>query len=110
MSANKNPIKHTSQAMDNWSFDETHSQNTVLGLESDGENLVKKQSTVVAKKITVDGDNTYVAAAPLATAQSAAAWQAKKIAVSGGDTVITWADGDSSYDNRADDLTSLSYS
>jgi len=64
-----------------------------------------------AKKITDPGDgNVYVAIAPIGTAQETAAWQCKKINVTGDDTVITWADGNASFDNSAVDLTALTYS
>lgn len=63
----------------------------------------------LAVKITVSGANTYVATAPIGTAQSAAAWQVKKINVSGGTTTITWADGNANFDNVATDLTALTY-
>ena len=62
-----------------------------------------------AIKVTVDGDNTYVAYAPIGTAQASALWQAFKVAVSGETTTITWADGDALYNNIASDLTSLTY-
>lgn len=64
----------------------------------------------VAKKITSDGDDTYIAIAAIGSAQASAVWQAFKISVSGDDTVFTWADGDENFDNVATDLTALSYS
>lgn len=76
----------------------------------DGIGWFKVMSKLVAKKITVDGDDTYVAIAPIGTAQATAGWQARKIAISGNDTTITWADGDASFNNVATDLTLLSYS
>ena len=77
--------------------------------KSDGVNLLQETSNQVAKKITVSGGNTYVATAPIGTAQSAAAWQVKCINVTGGDTVITWCDGDALFNNVATDLSILSY-
>lgn len=62
-----------------------------------------------AKKITVIGTTTYIAAAPIGSLQSSAVWQVKKIAVSGSDTIITWADGNNNFDNIATDLTILNY-
>lgn len=65
----------------------------------------------VAKKITVDGDYTYIATAVIGTADSSATWQVYRIDTSvAGDTRFMWADGDDSYDNVATDLTALSYS
>lgn len=64
-----------------------------------------------AQKITVSGSITYIAKALPGTAQATAAWQAKKIDESvAGQTLITWANGDASFDNIATDLTALSYS
>jgi hypothetical protein len=100
----------TSQYIDNKSFDETYQTTVVIPLQSDGTYLRYPQTDLVAMKVTESGDNTYVAIAPIGTAQATAGWQAKKIAISGGDTVITWADGNASFDNVATDLTSLSYS
>jgi hypothetical protein len=105
-----NPHGRTSQEIDNWSFDETYNVAVSLPLGSDGTSVLKETSKQVAKKITVSGDNTYIAIAPIGTSQATAGWQAKKIAVSGGDTTITWADGNANFDNVATDLTSLSYS
>jgi len=69
------------------------------------------QIDAVAKKITVDGSYTYIAAAPIGTAQATAKWQAKCIYDDGaGTTTITWADGDANFDNSATDLTALTYS
>lgn len=64
----------------------------------------------LAKKITVSGTTTYIAQAMTGTATSAARWRVKRISVSGADTLIQWADGNSNYDNIATDLTALSYS
>lgn len=62
-----------------------------------------------SKKITISGTNTYIARANVGIDQSSASWQCKKIDTSSG-VVITWADGNSNFDNIATDLTSLSYS
>ena len=78
-------------------------------LEWTGTGWVRKNTNLVSKKITVSGDNTYVASAPIGSAQASAVWQVKKIAVVGSDTTITWADGDSNFDNVATDLTVLTY-
>lgn len=63
----------------------------------------------MATKITEDGLMTYIAIAAPGTAQSSALWQCKKIDETTG-IVITWADGDSEFDNVATDLTALTYS
>lgn len=61
-------------------------------------------------KVTVVATTTYVGYAPPGTLQATEGWQCKKIDVSGGTTTITWADGDSAFNNIATDLTALSYS
>ena len=76
----------------------------------DGAAWMKVISKLVAKKITVSGDDTYIATAPIGTAQATAGWQAKKIAIFGANYTITWADGDAKFNNVATDLTALSYS
>lgn len=63
----------------------------------------------MAMKVTTSGSITYMGVAKPGTAQSSALWQARKID-STTDTVITWADGDTLFDNVATDLTSLTYS
>lgn len=73
--------------------------------------ILQENSDNWAQKITVDGDYTYIAIAPIGTAQTDAKWQVKRIDTSvAGTTVFTWADGDDSFNNVASDLTALSYS
>lgn len=62
-----------------------------------------------AMKVTTSGSITYLALAKPGTAQSSAAWQARKIDATTG-AVITWADGDTEWNNVATDLTALTYS
>lgn len=74
-------------------------------------NLVTQEdSENWSKKITVSGDYTYIAIAPLGTLQAADDWQVKRIEVSGDDTIFTWAGGDDEFEHIATDLTALSYS
>lgn len=58
---------------------------------------------------TTTANVTYIGYAAVGTATSSASWKIKKIDVSSG-TVITWADGDASYNNVWDNRASLSYS
>jgi len=103
--------KETVQALVNRSYDFTTDTLAVQVEEYDGSVNRKVTSGLTAKKITVSGLNTYVATAPIGTAQATAGWQAKKIIDDGaGTTTITWADGDAAFDNVATDLTSLTYS
>lgn len=71
--------------------------------------LHRTTSAAYAVKITEVGSITYVAKALPGTPQSEARWQVMKIDETTG-MVLTWADGNDSYDNRADDLTALTYS
>ena len=64
----------------------------------------------MTQKVTVDGADTYVALALAGTAEATPEWRAYKVTVSGDDTTITWADGNTLCDNVATDLTALSYS
>lgn len=102
--------ERTEQYIQNLSWDERLQLLVFLQLESDGTNAVKKQTSLMATKVTEVGTTIYFAQAPIGTAQSAAAWQARKIDTSGSDTVFTWADGDGNFDNVATDLTALTYS
>lgn len=62
-----------------------------------------------ATKITEVGTITYIAKAAAGSSQASAVWQAQKINETTG-TVITWADGNTNFDNVATDLTVLTYS
>jgi len=101
--------KYSEQYMGNTSFDETFGVNTTESLGFDGQNLQRMTADALAIKVTVSGAITYVGVAAPGTSQSAAFWQCKKIDESSG-TVITYADGDASFNNTATDLTALTYS
>jgi hypothetical protein len=63
-----------------------------------------------ATRIVISGSITYVAKASPGTEYTQAAWQVKKIDESNtADVRITWADGDSKYDNKADNVVGLTY-
>lgn len=53
---------------------------------------------------------TYIGFAKLGSATSSTVWQIFKIAESGAQTMITYADGNSNYDNEWDERASYSYS
>lgn len=53
---------------------------------------------------------TYSGKASAGSLSSDAVWQVKKIVESGGDLTITFADGDTNFDNVWDDRASLTYS
>ena len=63
------------------------------------------------KLLQVDsvGLTTYLGYAESGTATSATTWAVKRIVETGNDVVITWADGDKSFDNIWDDRLTLTY-
>lgn len=62
-----------------------------------------------AVKITEDGSITYIAQANPGTLEADAKWKALKMDATSG-LKIEWADGNTSFDNVATDLTLLDYS
>ena len=104
-----NPIKHTSQAIDNWSFDETYGVSTVLPLELNPAGTVDRKVTGnLALIYVVDGTKIYVGEAPIGSAAASTVWRAFKFDSSTG--AITWADGNSFFDNAFNNPSALSYS
>lgn len=61
----------------------------------------------LAIKITVSGGVTYIGEAAPGSAQASAVWRCSAIDASGN---VTWADGDSNFDNIATNLPGLTYS
>ncbi len=53
---------------------------------------------------------TYVGKAPVGSVGSAAVWQIFKMVEAAGVTTITWADGDTAFNNIWDNRASLTYS
>lgn len=106
-----NPHVHTEQEVLNSSFDETLGVLVAQGLEYDPSGTAKRKVTDnLATKVTISGSDIYIGEASTGTAESSASWRAQKITVSSGAAVITWADGNDSFDNIATDLTALTYS
>lgn len=96
----------TSQEIDNLSFDTVFNTKVVELLGFDGQSVSRLNSDNLALKITVVGTATYVGQAAPGTDQASALWQAFKY----DNGVLTYADGNSNFDNVATDLTSLTYS
>ena len=115
-----NETKRISQYIDNASYNEDLeiNENLVYGYDGTAARAIKtnadgKLQTTdnnQAVKVTESGSFTYIAVAPIGTAQATAGWQAYRVEVSGANTIITWADGNDNFDNVATDLTTLSYS
>lgn len=104
------PIQNSEQEILNKAYESSKKAIAVAGVETDGTNELYKVSGLTAKKITTSGNYTYIATAPIGTAQATNKWQVKRIETNGSDTIITWCDGDAEFNNVATDLTSLSYS
>ena len=101
----------STQELQNLSFDTATNTFVFQQVGFDGSNVVRGTTDLVAKKITTDGTITYIASAAAGSAQSSAVWQVQKVDETDSDNVvITWADGNTNFDNVATDLTSLSYS
>lgn len=110
MAINDVSTTYSEQQRGNSSFDKEFQTNVVQPLGFDGSNLLRETSSLTATKVTVSGNYTYVAVAPAGTSQASAKWQVFRVEKNGADTVVTWADGDSSFNNVASDLTALSFS
>lgn len=104
------PIQDSEQNVLNKAYLPDKKAVAVAAIKTDGTNEKYEVTTQVASKITTSGTFTYIAVAPIGTAQSSAKWQVKRIEESGSDVLITWADGNDNFDNVATDLTALSYS
>lgn len=57
-----------------------------------------------------DANTTYVGKAAISSNTGDSVWQIKRILVSGTQTIIEWADGNSNFDKVWNDRASLSYS
>ena len=64
----------------------------------------------LALQLDEEGDTTYIGEADPGSLTSNASWRIKRIVETGPDSEITWADGDSDFDNIWDNRLSLSYS
>jgi hypothetical protein len=90
--------KHSEQDVLNSSYDETY--RTLI---------FQKFDTPMNVKIQESGVYTYVAFAPVGTAQATAGWKVFRMDETSG-LIILYADANGNYDNVATDLTLLSYS
>jgi hypothetical protein len=105
----KSQNQYSHQDVINSSLDEDFGLPVVETLGYDGKNLQRTLADSPAIKITEGLNVTYIAFAAPGSLQSAAVWQCRKLDETTG-LVITYADGNSSFDNVATDLTALSYS
>jgi len=100
--------KKTEQDIQNLGFDQELNVPVSLGIGYDGQGLQRGMAQNMAIILVEDGEVKYLAMAAPGTAPTTPKWQARKIDKTTG-LVITWADGDSEFDNMADDLTNLNY-
>jgi hypothetical protein len=70
--------------------------------------LTREVTTTLAVRIDEQAPVTYIGEATVGSATSGAVWRIRKIDASSG-TVITWADGDTDFNNVWDDRASLTY-
>ena len=73
------------------------------------QSFIKPTETIYALRLSVSGSITYVGEASPGSLESASVWRIKKIDESSGISV-TWADGNTYYDNVWNDRSGLSYS
>ncbi len=90
----------------NQSFDKTNQLLVLEALGFDGQGFKRSNADDMAVKITTSGTATYVGQAKCGSSQSSSVWQCFKY----DSGLLTYADGNSDFDNSASDLTSLSYS
>ncbi len=63
----------------------------------------------LAQRIDDQTSVIYIGSAPVNSITSDAIWSIKKLSISGGSIIITWADGNDLNDNVWDNRASLSY-
>jgi len=70
---------------------------------------VTANPTAYAEKVQVETDYIYWAEAAVGALQASSVWRVRRISVAEPYTT-TWADGNTNFDNAANNLTALSYS
>ena len=103
--------KYSEPHIENAGFDEELQLPSVQQVAYDGTTVQRVTAKAMATKVVESGNYTYVCIASPGTAQATAKWQCKKIDESvAGTMIITWADGNTEFDNVATDPTALTYS
>ena len=75
----------------------------------DGNPLPTASAALAVRLDEASATISYVGEAPAGSLTSSAAWRIKKLNTASG-TILTWADGDTDFDNVWDDRASLTYS
>ena len=106
-----NDTKLTPTNILNRSYDSTLDVIVVLPLEFDPSGAAKRKTTGnLATRFDDAGSLiSYIGKATIGSATSGAVWQIQKMDETGGDVIITWADGDDSFNNIWDNRSSLTY-
>jgi hypothetical protein len=71
--------------------------------------VVSDSSTILALRGLVAGNYTYVAEAQPSASITDAVWRCKEVFDDGTNFSVKWADGNTHFDNLANDLASLTY-
>lgn len=111
MAVTKDIREYSLPTIFNLSFDREANTLVFQPAGYDGTNVPKRIiSSSMATKIVEDSGYTYIGIAAPGTLQTEAKWQVKRIdETTPGTTIITWADGDSEFDNTVNNITSLSF-
>jgi hypothetical protein len=104
--------KYTSQYIDNWSFDESYNESTVLPVKEDPNGtLVRTVSGDLAVQWAVDSVHSnifYVGEATPGSIANSDVWRI--FAVDSTNGTLQYADGDTSFNNNFSNREALSYS
>jgi mannitol-specific phosphotransferase system IIBC component len=73
--------------------------------------IAKNDQFATIIDMTTTADVIYICKAAMGSSAANAVWQIKKINLAGGNAIVTWANGNSKYDNVANDrATTVTYS
>jgi len=105
--------KYTTQAIQNFGFDDTFKVPNVGILGFDGQNLQRLNASNMAIRIDYDGNSNpiYIGVAAPGTLDGASYWQLIKLTFDGNNNVTAtkYADGNSNFDNIWDNRSDGTY-
>jgi hypothetical protein len=81
---------------------------TRAGVSPQGEVVV--QQDLLAQRVESSGQNTYIGWAEPGSSTDASVWRVKRVYAHANGVTVTWADGNTRFDNVWDDHAILSYS
>lgn len=110
-------IHHSEQELQNQSWDALFDVSVTESLEyipagaTDPATLIRPLSSNVAIRLddVTTANVTYVGKARAGEGTDGAVWQVQKVHDSSAGLIITWADGDTNFDNVWDDRAALTY-